>query len=313
MNKAQKSETLDFPINQALLGEATKIKEQWKVVKERIDKIKENKDKVSSPVFQRVLADYEERLTKITEDVLEKKNAIDRELVTLYEAQNRIAAELETHRHALEEIKFRNMLGEFSEEEYQRNAKEEQDKISKFESILSAVNTNISRYEELFREEVELLSLEEKKIGAGETAEEEEMPFEEFGAEEREADYFTGGPEVTSPKEEPPDISTTVRTERHKIGETNARIVIISGDDAGATYPIKDPVTFGRAESNTVVLRDAKVSRQHAKIVEKGGEFVLMDMNSSNGTFVNGERIEEHVLTNNDEFSIGDTTLQFQQ
>jgi hypothetical protein len=311
MNKSEKSENLDFPINQALLGEATKIKEQWKVIKERIDKIKENKEKVSTPVFQRVLADYQDRLEKITEEVLEKKNLIDRELVTLYETQNRIAAELETHRHSLEEVKFRNMLGEFSEEEYQRKAKEEQEKISKFESVLAAVNTNISRYEELFREEVELLSLEEKKIVHAETAE-EEIPLEEFAEEGRGADYFTGGPEVTSPKEEPAELSATMRTARTKIGERSARIVIISGDDAGATYPIKDSITFGRAESNTVVLRDAKVSRQHAKIVNKGGEFVLMDMNSSNGTFVNGERIEEYVLTDNDEFSIGDTTLQFQ-
>ncbi len=309
MNKSEKIENLEFPINQALLGEATKVKEQWKVIKERIEKIKENKGKVSAPVYERVFSDYQERLAKITEEVLEKKKAIDQELVTLYETQGRIAAELEAHRHALEEIKFRNILGEFSEEEYQRKAKEEQDKISKFETVLSAVNTNIGRYEDLFKEEVELFSLEEKKIEHAETIE-EEIPFVEFGEEAHEANYFTQGPEQQ--REEPVELSSTLRTARVKISERNARVVIISGDDAGATYPIKDSITFGRAESNTVVLRDAKVSRQHAKIIQKGGEYILMDMNSSNGTFVNGERIEEYVLSNNDEFTIGDTTIQFQ-
>lgn len=310
--KKEKTQELDFPINQALLAEATQIKEQWKVIKERIEKIEENKEKVSPPVYERVLKDYKERLDQITGEVLEKKNTIDRELVTLYETQKKIASELETHRHALEEIKFRNVLGEFSEEEYQKNAKQEQDKISKFETVLSAVNTNIGRYEELFREEVEILSMEERKFGdeVSETSE----PREEISEPSSESDYFTTAPDTTSPGEDMPETSETAKATYSppSAGIGAARIVIISGDDAGATYPLSESISFGRAETNTVVLRDAKVSRQHAKIIEKGGEYILMDMNSSNGTFVNGERVEEHVLTNNDEFQIGDTVMQFQ-
>jgi hypothetical protein len=119
-------------------------------MKERLEKIEENRDKVSPPVYDRVRGDYELRLKEATHDVLQKKNEIDRELVTLYETQKKIASQLESHRHTLEEIKFRNILGEFSEEEYQLKAKEEQEKISKFETILSAVN-RIGRYEGLFR------------------------------------------------------------------------------------------------------------------------------------------------------------------
>jgi len=309
----EKSEALEFPINKELLGEATRVKENWKVVKDRLKKIEDHRDKVSPPVYERVRADYEEKLKEATEGVLEKKHAIDRELVTLYETQKKITSQLDTHRHTLEEIKFRNVLGEFTEEEYQRKAKEEQEKISKFETILSSVNTNIGRYEELFHEEVELLSLEE-----GITAEEEEIPAEKPISEEylegAEAhDYFTGG-EVTAELDEERLTHKEARGKQAKKPAVAhyARVVIISGDDAGATYPIKDAITFGRAESNTVVLRDAKASRQHAKIVQRDEEYVLIDLNSSNGTFVNNERIEEYVLTNNDEFEIGNTVLQFQ-
>jgi hypothetical protein len=308
----EKTESLEFPINQELLASATQLKEQWKVIKDRLEKIEEHKEKVSPPVYQRVRSDYEKKLKEITDTVLEKKRTIDRELVTLYETQKRIAAQLETHRHTLEEIKFRNVLGEFSEEEYQRKAKDEQDKINKFETILSAVNTNISRYEDLFHEEIEVLPSEEEPQEK-EAASEEAIPAsEEFYEGLGGADYFTTG-EVTTPGEEAPEIFITEKTKpgRHAASE-KTRVVIISGDDAGATYPIKESVSFGRAESNTVVLRDAKVSRQHAKIVKQGEEYVLVDLNSSNGTFVNGERIEEHVLANNDEFQIGDTVLQFQ-
>ena len=308
-----KSEALEFPINQELLSEATQVKEQWKVVKDRLQKIEEHKERVSPPVFERVLSDYKLRLKEMTDLVLEKKRSIDRELVSLYETQKNIASQLETHRHTLEEIKFRNVLGEFAEEEYQRRAKEEQEKISKFETVLAAVNTNISRYEDLFKDELELFSAEatgeeEVRAGAFEITSEEPIPEIEG------SDYFTEPHEVTMPGEEVPENSKTARAKPSKkaAASAKARIVIISGDDAGATYPLKDTVTFGRAEVNTVVLRDAKVSRQHAKIIQKGGEFVLTDLHSSNGTYVNGVKIDEHVLTNNDEFAIGDTVLQFQ-
>lgn len=317
---AEKADALEYPINQELLSEATQVKEQWKVVRDRLKKIEDHREKVSPPVYERVLSDYRDRLNEATEAVLEKKRAIDRELVSLYDTQKKIASQLETHRHTLEEIKFRNVLGEFAEEEYQRKAKEEQDKISKFETVLAAVNTNISRYEDLFRDEVELFSGAEH---IGERAEEEEIPraasyettSEEPMPEFEGPDYFSTPSDVTTPGEE---VHETFKGGKGKAAKgagassKRARIVIISGDDAGATFPLKDTVTFGRAEVNTVVLRDAKVSRQHAKILMKGEDFVLVDLNSSNGTYVNGERVDEHVLTNNDEFSIGDTTLQFQ-
>jgi hypothetical protein len=324
MDANEKGASLDYPINQELLGEATQIKEQWKVIQERIKKIEEHKGKVSEAVFAKVLSDYHERLEEMISQVMDKKRSIDRELVSLYEAQKKIASQLENHRHALEEIKFRNVLGEYSEEDYQSKAKEEQDKISKFETILSAVNTNISRYEDLFKDELEILSLEEKRIqkeAKGEIKKEVEIPFqeEELSSSDKEfiteiegPDYFTSQ-DVTQPADKSDIFNSMERTIPAQAMPTgNSRIIIISGDDAGATYPLKEVITFGRAESNTVTLNDAKVSRQHAKIIHKGGEYILIDLNSSNGTFVNGERIEEHVLTNNDEFQIGDSVLQFQ-
>ncbi|MFH1874812.1 MAG: FHA domain-containing protein [Pseudomonadota bacterium] len=269
------------------------------------------------------MADYQQRLAETITKVLEKKKTIDRELVALYETQKKIATQLETHRHTLEEIKFRNMLGEYAEEEYQKNAKEQQDKISKFETILSSVNTNISRYEDLFKDDLELLALEEKNMRGHEPGEESQTDLafdeedlseseKEFITEMESEDYFTSKDD-THPSDKSDIFNNLDRTVVNEpTPKGNSRIVIIKGDDAGATYPLKDVITFGRADTNTVALKDAKVSRQHAKIQHKGGEYILIDLNSSNGTFVNGEKIDEHVLSNNDEFQIGDSVLQFQ-
>jgi len=313
---------LQFPINQELIDAAAKAKEEWRVVRDRLAKIEEHRDNVSEVVHQRVLTDYKARIKVVTDAVLAQKKAVDEELASLKETQNNIVKELEGHRHTLEEIKFRNTLGEFTEEEYQEKAREEQDKISKFETVLSAVNSNIHRYEALFEDEPELFAAEEPMpAGAEEEAGEvsgltpisptSEPLTDESGyvLEEGGPDYFEDTePDRTSPAIGAPGKAGGVEASR----ATGARIVVINGEDAGMAFMVKGTMSFGRAESSTVTIKDAKVSRQHAQIQQQGNEYILVDLNSSNGTYVNGERIEEHVLSNGDEIEIGDCIMQFQ-
>ena len=311
----------EFPINEKLLEDATRAKEEWRIVRDRLAKIEEHKDQVSEAVHRRVRKDYEARLIETKEALLEKKTEIDRELATLYETRKKISLQLDSHHQKLEEIKFRNTLGEYTEEQYQNVAREEQDKISRFETVLAALESNISRYESIFEGEEELFAAETATAppeavaemaevsGVGPVPQEAEPVTDAAGyvIEEQGPDYFSAvaeGEEVTKPK---------VERKPKAPKEPRARLVIISGKNAGAAFFIKTTLSLGRAESNAVPLKDAKVSRQHAQIQKQGEEYVLVDLNSANGTYVNGERIEEHVLSNGDEVQIGDTILQFQE
>jgi len=71
-------------------------------------------------------------------------------------------------------------------------------------------------------------------------------------------------------------------------------------------------VTLGRAESNTLVLPDACASRNHARIDCGEDRYVLTDCGSKNGTFVNGARVQAHVLAEGDEILVGDTEMRFE-
>ncbi|MBX7115772.1 MAG: Flp pilus assembly complex ATPase component TadA [Myxococcaceae bacterium] len=71
----------------------------------------------------------------------------------------------------------------------------------------------------------------------------------------------------------------------------------------------KVEVTIGRLEGNDVVLGKGNVSKYHSRIVFKEGRFVIVDMRSTNGTFVNGKKVTTHVLKPDDEVSIGDYIL----
>jgi pSer/pThr/pTyr-binding forkhead associated (FHA) protein len=73
----------------------------------------------------------------------------------------------------------------------------------------------------------------------------------------------------------------------------------------------KPTIIIGRALDNDIVVEDPRVSRYHAQIAFRNGQFHLRDLKSSNGTEVNGELIEELVLLDGDSISIGDTQLLF--
>lgn len=92
----------------------------------------------------------------------------------------------------------------------------------------------------------------------------------------------------------------------------NLPYLLLLNDPQATEYKFADgKLTIGRHVENQVVLRDERASRRHCVIEQKGDEYVLRDLQSSNGTFVNGERITEHKLAANDTLRIGKTEFRF--
>jgi FHA domain-containing protein len=74
----------------------------------------------------------------------------------------------------------------------------------------------------------------------------------------------------------------------------------------------KAEVSIGRSQDNDIVLTEGKISRRHAKVQFSEGGFLISDLNSSNGTFVNGKKITRPVLLHeDDEILIGDSSMKF--
>ncbi|MFZ0546515.1 MAG: FHA domain-containing protein, partial [Candidatus Promineifilaceae bacterium] len=86
------------------------------------------------------------------------------------------------------------------------------------------------------------------------------------------------------------------------------------GVAAEQLFPLKERTRIGRHGAIDIKLLDPKVSRQHADIVIKDTSCRIIDLNSSNGTFVNGQRIKEPVeLIHGDTIRIGDTQFMVVQ
>jgi pSer/pThr/pTyr-binding forkhead associated (FHA) protein len=72
-------------------------------------------------------------------------------------------------------------------------------------------------------------------------------------------------------------------------------------------------ITIGRDKDCNISLPLANASRKHARLFAKGEEFMIEDLDSTNGTVVNGVRISRCVLRNNDHIRIGEARIQFVQ
>ena len=90
-------------------------------------------------------------------------------------------------------------------------------------------------------------------------------------------------------------------------------LVIVRGPLVGETYELTEEVTtVGRQAGNDIVLDDVTVSRHHALFTTTAsGRVTARDLNSLNGTYVNGSRVEEVALRTNDEVQIGKFKLRF--
>src|SRR2546428_10589208 len=76
-----------------------------------------------------------------------------------------------------------------------------------------------------------------------------------------------------------------------------AKLVLLSAGMTGRTHELKvDKTTIGRVEDNTFQISEPSVSSHHCEVLLRGSDIVVRDLNSTNGTYINGEKITESVL-----------------
>lgn len=96
-------------------------------------------------------------------------------------------------------------------------------------------------------------------------------------------------------------------------GPTIPTLVALQGAWQGRRFPLHGgQVSIGRGGKNDIPLEEARVSRQHALIAYRDGEYIVYDRDSLQGTFVNGQRISQHVLRLGDQIQIGSSLFVFE-
>jgi hypothetical protein len=89
-------------------------------------------------------------------------------------------------------------------------------------------------------------------------------------------------------------------------------LLLAAGPGRGQAFDLRGKVYLGRSQVNTITISDAKVSRSHARLDPVRNTYILTDLGSANGTYVNGVRIAQPIrLRDGDLLQVGDTQLVF--
>ncbi len=91
------------------------------------------------------------------------------------------------------------------------------------------------------------------------------------------------------------------------------KLVVLSAELAGRTYELKvDRTTIGRLDDNTFQIPEPSVSSHHCEVLLRGTEVLIRDLNSTNGTFINGEKVAESVLKPGQTLRLGQIELRLE-
>ncbi len=278
-------EQILHPLNESLLKEASEIKEDRKSLRGRLEKLEETRNEVSETVYKKVHADYLAKLNKTTERLLALKKSLENEEKILNEKKRLVEQNIGYRKESMEESQLRHALGEYTSEQHQEVIDRETQELNRLQNVLKDLEDGLQHHREIF--------------------EGEDLPREEIR------------PKVTMPVQEvraepkPPAESTAKISVAPERIQERAEVIVLENGKVIQTVPLDKTIVIGRSPSNDIVLKEPKVSRKHAEIQYAAGKYIILDLESSNGTFVGGKKVSEHTLQPNDEITIGNTKMVF--
>ena len=113
------------------------------------------------------------------------------------------------------------------------------------------------------------------------------------------------------PLQDAPGDADNVSLSSAELQTGKGLLVVRSGAQSGNRYVVDGLTTIGRHPESSICLDDVTVSRRHAQVVLDNGRYVVRDLGSLNGTYVNQMRIDELALEQGDELQIGKYRMVF--
>lgn len=107
-----------------------------------------------------------------------------------------------------------------------------------------------------------------------------------------------------------PDKTVIIAIDREQVKDKNSHIIFLSGPLMGKMHRLEEgSIVLGRINEADIPINDLGISRRHCEISQQQGSTTLKDLGSTNGTFLNGQRITEAVLQDGDKIQISSATI----
>ena len=289
----------------------------------------ERRSAVTAAVYERVVRDYQSRLAVLKAEAAPLKRRVRAEYQKLQQVIGGLRKRLETANLDKEELEFRREVGEIDEAEFETKVKAPAGIIEDTRAELSGLEEQAARFVEALGpddEPVEMPEPEPEPVREPVRAVEPEEPaptmLADFpgdssptmmaGVPEAAADTGPlGATEYLSPDAIMAAAGEASADSGHTVALPDAMLVLDENGEV-TEFPLSLLSYLGRSEGNQVQLARAGVSRRHAMItIGADGRYSIEDLQSQNGTFVNGERITQATLADGDRIGIGDVEVTF--
>lgn len=302
-------------IDQSAIKELSSIKKEQETVRKRLDTMESKRKSVSDEVYERVHADYTGRYEELEDTARPLKESARSEYVKLKSLLESMAAILEEVRLATEELTFRHELGEFTEKEYKDQLEESDKKLKECESELKQGEALKDKFVAAFHSEDELEELagaEPPPAPAPEVEEPAEEPIEEPLPDDATTELSTEEQEAAEPPPPPPAPPAEEEGSDATALLTMPNLVYRAEDGSEEEYPLAlGTTTIGRLDTNDICVPMDVVSRYHARVEMVEDGFMIVDLESENGVYVNGKRVQQQVLADGDKIELGPGTREF--
>lgn len=280
------------------------------------------KDQVDARVYDRVQRDYGGRYAVLDARARPLMAQAAREYFALRELRARTEATHDTARLAREELQFRHAVGELDEAALAAQLREPEQTIDRCGAELAALDALKARFIE---------------AAGSEAALEQSQPIESSPStiESSQTNIFMAPASdtiITTPSDDDaPSAQASAREpaafaapeSSHTVIYTAAQLIATQLTATAGSPEATDPppdaprhhlgltTSVGRSDENNVVVANPSVSRQHAMLEATPDGYIVRDLQSQNGTFVNGERVDTRPLRDGDEVIFGDARYIF--
>lgn len=295
-----------------------------------LTKAERYKNLISQVTYEKVRKDYQDRLQEISIELEGKEKQLKGEWDLLLRKRDELVEIVRPLALAFEELKFRYMVGEYTKEAFLVLASDKMELLKDYKEQLLALSERLSFYRlvlNIQEESVEPtasipLEIENFEVPPEESYEPSFQPVEEastslqdtasISLEGEEFEFNFDTLKGESPEEnELAEARLNPLDEEMDLGlETDhERAFLIlkheGKEDESFLIAPNTSITIGRAKDTTLRIDEDTISRYHTKVSHENGQYIVRDLGSSNGTFVNGKKVTEQILKNNDLIVLG--------
>jgi hypothetical protein len=294
---------LDF--GRDLIDELTEIHRQRESILEKMRSAEQKKATVSPSVFSKVMSEFQDNLDELDRNFNQKADNLKEIMRELWEKKSKLSADCVKLRQELEEVDFKYSIGELERGEYEQIKTDRSGEIAAKEQEILEMDNHIHAARSLI---VDRKPLEEAPEPTTPQAAHEERRETRGYARPTEPAHAPVAPEQA---EAPAPVGEAPR----HVAAGTPTLVIRDKDNREEVYEIPNGITLiGRSPENDIILLESKISRRHARITRDSQGCTLEDLGSSNGTWLNGERLpgnKPYPLRENDTLKLGETVAWF--